>query len=544
MKMLYNDMKSEHISSKDSNIPALQELALKLDPYKDKIREKWSQLYLTTFGRNSFFPQERVEQIHQDFVDNLISFLKNNEHNKYSLYLKEKGRMFSSLGVPFEEIMISIHLLEESYREFLFKCYQDHTKLCSILVIVDEFQHSSFVSLASSYFDSFKRKLEASSNIILEENRKLKNDLSKMSKTFFSYTKKELASMELLISGIDKHLKNKLTQATKIQHVCDNLIGISDLRTLTHISQEVFSNIIPSSRESLFFMLDHENMKFIFSKEDKTKREQDARFYTQIDTKNLPENFLENLFQIKKPFLYEDLNCAPAFFRKIFSEYDRHNILTIIPALDEKENILAFIAVVSGTSTEFIDVGFLEKVSKKVSDAFLSAIFVDDLKQQAHFLAHLNMLNMILEDTFSLNMIMKKAVQCIMGFLKVERCSIMLIDQYTSQLYTYVAIGQDTEGYGRTRIKMGEGLAGKAVVDMKPITSYNVKTDRTFKIYGNAEDEKIKAILCAPITASGRVLGVVNATTFDVSRRFTAAEIRGLGLLAMRLAVAIIKKKQ
>ena len=90
----------------------LTEHAVFLEPLSGALTERWCELYLVSFGRHAFFSKQRVEKLFMDLTHSFIACVRNKNIEAYFENLQEKGRVFSELGVPFEEVIISMHLFE------------------------------------------------------------------------------------------------------------------------------------------------------------------------------------------------------------------------------------------------------------------------------------------------------------------------------------------------------------------------------------------------------------------------------------------------
>lgn len=86
--------------------------------------------------------------------------------------------------------------------------------------------------------------------------------------------------------------------------------------------------------------------------------------------------------------------------------------------------------------------------------------------------------------------------------------SIMLFDESAEQLYLAMAYGLSETTMHLTRVRLGEGIAGRVAVSRKA----EVITDNRHP--GSRRDRsQIRSAICAPITWDGRLLGVLNLST-------------------------------
>jgi signal transduction histidine kinase/CheY-like chemotaxis protein len=87
--------------------------------------------------------------------------------------------------------------------------------------------------------------------------------------------------------------------------------------------------------------------------------------------------------------------------------------------------------------------------------------------------------------------------------------SIMLLDRERQTLRVVVARGLPDEVLGRAEVRVGEGIAGKAVQIGEPVLVENIEADPRF---GKPNDPKYGSgsFICMPLRVSDRVIGVVN----------------------------------
>jgi diguanylate cyclase (GGDEF)-like protein len=86
--------------------------------------------------------------------------------------------------------------------------------------------------------------------------------------------------------------------------------------------------------------------------------------------------------------------------------------------------------------------------------------------------------------------------------------SLMLLDQEQAELRIRVAVGVESELWGKIRVALGEGIAGRVASEGRPIRLRG-KADRSnFRIVRERTD--VESALCVPLVHGGRVLGVLN----------------------------------
>ncbi len=117
-------------------------------------------------------------------------------------------------------------------------------------------------------------------------------------------------------------------------------------------------------------------------------------------------------------------------------------------------------------------------------------------------------------------------------------CSLMLIDEKKKELVIRATQSISEEYNKKAPLKIGEGIAGKAAKENKPIAVKNVTQEKEYKHKDIAKKEGLCSLLCVPLVVKGKVIGVINCYT-SKPHDFTETEINILTSVANQAAVAI-----
>jgi len=117
-------------------------------------------------------------------------------------------------------------------------------------------------------------------------------------------------------------------------------------------------------------------------------------------------------------------------------------------------------------------------------------------------------------------------------------CSLMLIDEKKNELVIRATQSMSEEYNKKPPLKIGEGIAGKAAKENKPIIIKDVTREKEYKYQDIAKKENLCCLLCVPLNVKGRVIGVINCYTSS-AHDFTETEINILTSIANQAAVAI-----
>ncbi|HKR12039.1 MAG TPA: GAF domain-containing protein [Pyrinomonadaceae bacterium] len=120
--------------------------------------------------------------------------------------------------------------------------------------------------------------------------------------------------------------------------------------------------------------------------------------------------------------------------------------------------------------------------------------------------------------------------------------SIMIVDPNDNSLEikAWMVKGKFVPEKPDRKLLIGEGIAGNAVISMKPYYCPNTTRDPNF--LKSFTGRKLGSLLSVPITANGRVVGVINADSPQTDF-FASEDVLLLGALANHVAVAFESQK-
>jgi diguanylate cyclase (GGDEF)-like protein len=94
------------------------------------------------------------------------------------------------------------------------------------------------------------------------------------------------------------------------------------------------------------------------------------------------------------------------------------------------------------------------------------------------------------------------------GVTGADGGSLMLLDAPSGELRIRVASGVEPELWPKIRVKLGEGIAGRAAAEARPIKLRGRADREQFRL--SRERGDVASALCVPLVHDGRVLGVLN----------------------------------
>lgn len=516
-----------------------------LAPATEKLVERWSALYLGDFGRDAFFPGRRVEKTFKELVEIFIGCLKENSLDVYLENLSEKGETFCRMGIPFEEVIISLHLFEEVCAEYFLEFYPHRSKLPEILVELEELHNEGLTSLAISYFHAAKKELQKMTGGLQEENKALQEELSKTKDFAFLHTSKELSSMQLVIHNINHKLKNSLHQLSRIQKLGEALDNEPHLPKLLKIaSHHVLSNC-PAHSEVYFGFFDEERKRVTLYHQE-SKQSPECEIAETFYYSELPREFQDALYdETKKYGHFRDYQALPkTLVELIGSNLQREFLLLPIRRFRE----LAGFTLIGTPLEHFFgksNYKFYQRLGQTLSKAVVSASLFTKTKIKDEFTLFLDELKKKESSEEPLGTVLDFCLGSLIDILGAERSSVMRYHHETKELRVCAAKGYKVYPISGIPVKWGEGIAGVALKEAKIVSITKLKEASRNRLLsrfiqnGDAPEIKLKSLLCIPLMDKENPLGVVNISTINFHKDFDASEIEMANHVVSRMTKLI-----
>lgn len=150
-------------------------------------------------------------------------------------------------------------------------------------------------------------------------------------------------------------------------------------------------------------------------------------------------------------------------------------------------------------------------------------------------------LTSVLNSTLKLNELLALIMETSSEVMRSEVASLLLIDEASRELVFRVALGgKGTELEEKFRVKMGEGIAGSVAASGRPeIVNTPHKDPRFAKRFDDSTGFVTKAILCVPMKAKGKIIGVLQAINPLSREEFRQEDLELFETFADQAAIAI-----
>lgn len=140
----------------EDNKEALREIAERLSPHKTNILDNWVDLQCNAWEPPGL-TRKALRHIFAEMLDSILRCLGMRDIEQCMAELGDAGNRLADKQYPFEALIVSIHFLEESYLPILINPPSPRTQ--SWFIALDEFLHAALASIATSYFEAYRKEL-------------------------------------------------------------------------------------------------------------------------------------------------------------------------------------------------------------------------------------------------------------------------------------------------------------------------------------------------------------------------------------------------
>ncbi|MEI7998077.1 MAG: diguanylate cyclase [Candidatus Omnitrophota bacterium] len=143
-----------------------------------------------------------------------------------------------------------------------------------------------------------------------------------------------------------------------------------------------------------------------------------------------------------------------------------------------------------------------------------------------------------LGDIFQLEELTKYIVSETAEILDVKRCSIMFADDSSNELYVHASCGLSEEMIEKTKVRIGEPVAGIVALQSKAVLVEDIEEGDIFK-QQNKQAYTQRSFMSAPLFYNQKLLGILNVS--EKQGQFTKMDLKVLETIAQQAAVSINK---
>ena len=345
-----------------------------------------------------------------------------------------------------------------------------------------------------------------------------------------------------------ENLKQRISEMENLLNANQMLCNILDpMELYSTIGNLVKEQLNVSTLGIFVYQHDFENFEMVFSH---GLKESALRFDKNIGP------FWQKIFE-KEPFPIKDASGTPIF--TVFSENDnlkKINSEWWFPFI-LKEEVIGLLMIGekrNGQPIDEIEYDYTKHIANQASLCLNACnLYIKRQKERQELDKILKNLSLLYNIGKAMTYIsdLKNLLKYILGkaisITKAEKGSIMLYDPETNQLSVSIIEGLEDHDYQEKinnkqveckKFKPGEGVAGQAFQEAKPIILNNTKGEEEFI---EADSSFVRSIACIPMLVYNEAIGVINVTNKRDDTHFTEVDIEMLKAVTDQAAVAINK---
>jgi GAF domain-containing protein len=129
----------------------------------------------------------------------------------------------------------------------------------------------------------------------------------------------------------------------------------------------------------------------------------------------------------------------------------------------------------------------------------------------------------------------EKFLEFVAGLLDLNLCSIMLRDEFTGELVIKSSRGLDENVIKRTRIRIGDSIAGWVALKGKPLLINDIESDPYFG-RKNIAQYNTKSLLSLPLKVQNKVIGVLNLNNKKTAEPFSTKDLYLASVMSERFS--------
>ncbi len=134
--------------------------------------------------------------------------------------------------------------------------------------------------------------------------------------------------------------------------------------------------------------------------------------------------------------------------------------------------------------------------------------------------------------------LLQGVVTSVAKHMRADVCSIYIYSEEEKELTLRATQGLAEEAIGVVKLKLGEGITGRAVRELRPICAGQASQSSSYKHFPGIEEEKYNAFLAVPILRGLRRIGALVVQARE-ENYFSSNDIKALRAIAAQLATMI-----
>ncbi len=186
------------------------------------------------------------------------------------------------------------------------------------------------------------------------------------------------------------------------------------------------------------------------------------------------------------------------------------------------------------------DVWLMELFAAQAAIALEKSRLLKEAHHRANQLATLSEVSVAISSTLNLDIALQRVMDCAVQILNAEAGSLLLLDPRGKELTFEVVLGPTGENLRGLKTEVGKGIVGTVAQTGEPLIVNDASSDPRWNVaFDDATDFRTRDILCVPMLAHDRVVGVVEVINKQDGTAFNDEECSLLMSFGAQAAIAI-----
>ena len=151
-------------------------------------------------------------------------------------------------------------------------------------------------------------------------------------------------------------------------------------------------------------------------------------------------------------------------------------------------------------------------------------------------------LGRLLTRSHDLHETLENVVRLVARWMRASACSIYLLEDDGETLVLRATRGLNPQSVGRMRIRVGQGIAGRALAERAAIAVPDVRLDPRVHAFPYSGEQKFRSLVAVPLLVRGERVGVLTARTARV-RVFTPDQLELLEMIAAQVGSIVLSAR-
>jgi phosphotransferase system, enzyme I, PtsP len=151
-------------------------------------------------------------------------------------------------------------------------------------------------------------------------------------------------------------------------------------------------------------------------------------------------------------------------------------------------------------------------------------------------------LGRLLTRSHDLEETLANVVRLVARWMRASACSIYLLDDDGEKLVLRATRGLNPQAVGRMRIRVGQGIAGRALEERKTIAVPDVRKDPRVHAFPYSGEQRFRSLVAVPLLVRGEPVGVLTARTARV-RVFPREQVALLEMIAAQVGTIVLNAR-